>query len=60
MTRIVHSLIWAGAILGAALVSSATGLGDDAGMALVMGLTSAAWVSLYNGGGCGTFTGCAQ
>ncbi|MDP5104487.1 MAG: hypothetical protein NWP98_11225 [Erythrobacter sp.] len=60
MSRIVHSLVWAGSILAAAAASSTAGLSDDASSALFIGLSGAAWVSLYGGGHCGKFAGCAR
>ena len=60
MTRIVHSLIWAAAILVAALISSANGLGDGASTAIFMGLSGAALAPLHNPGTCGGRAGCAQ
>ena len=52
MGRIFHSLIWAGAILIAALISSGSGLSDDASFAVVLGLSGAAWASLTPGNPC--------
>lgn len=60
MSRIVHSLIWAAAILGAAVVSNVSGLSDSASWGVILGLSGAAIASLGSGSSCGTFTGCAQ
>lgn len=52
MGRIIHSLIWASAIIVAALVSNANGLGDAASFAIVIGLSGAAWAALQSAPGC--------
>jgi hypothetical protein len=60
MSRILHSLIWAGAIIATALIANGGGLSEGASTGIVMGLTGAAWAALYNPGTCGGRTGCAQ
>ena len=58
MGKIILSLIWAGAILAAALISAANDLSDGATFGIIMGLTGAAWSSLYADTPCGR--GCLQ
>lgn len=52
MSRILHSLVWAGAILAAALIASANGLSDKTSFVVVLGLTGAALASLSQSGMC--------
>jgi len=53
MTTTQKALLWAGAIIGAALYSNHAGLSDGAGFAITMAITGAAFTSLYaRRGGC--------
>lgn len=52
MGTIFHSLIWAGAILAAAVICSTNGMGDNASVGIVMGLSGAAWAALHSKRGC--------
>lgn len=58
MSRILHSLVWAGAIIAAAWIATSNGLSDSASMGIVMGLSGAAWGALNSDIGCGRK--CAQ
>ena len=58
MGRIYLALVWALAILASALVSNAAGLSDNSSLALVAGLSGAAWASLQADTPCGR--GCVQ
>lgn len=53
MPRIIHSPLWAAAILGAAWISTANGLSDGAAIAVVMGLSGAALASINGTRPCG-------
>lgn len=52
MGRIVHSLLWASAILFTAIISSSTGMSDAASFSLIAGLTGIAWGALQTNRGC--------
>lgn len=52
MSRILHSLVWASAILLAALVCAANGVSDAASFGIVAGLSGAAIGALSNGRSC--------
>ena len=52
MGTILHSLIWAAAILAAAAIGSSNGMSDNATMGIVMGLTGAAVAALGASGPC--------
>ena len=52
MSRILHSLVWATAIIAAALIASANGLSESASLGIVLGLSGAALGALSSGGGC--------
>ncbi|MBD2843072.1 hypothetical protein [Erythrobacter rubeus] len=53
MSKILQSLIWAGAIIAAALFCVSNGVSDSASFGIVMGLSGAAWGSLQGEMGCG-------
>ena len=52
MSRIIHSLIWAGAIIAAAVIATSNGLSDNASFGIVMGISGAALGALSTGTGC--------
>ena len=60
MQRVIHSLLWAAAILGAAWISTANGLSDGAAIAVVMGLSGAALASINGTRPCGGRSGCVR
>ncbi len=49
MTTIQKALLWAAAILVAAIVATATGLSDAASFGVIAGLSGAAVGSIYGG-----------
>ena len=53
MSKTIQSLIWASAIVVAALACVSNGVSDAASFGIVMGLSGAAWGSLYSDMGCG-------
>ncbi len=48
----LQALIWASAIIFAAVIANANGLSDNASLAVVLGLSGAALASLSSGGRC--------
>ncbi|WP_379553268.1 hypothetical protein [Qipengyuania sp. DGS5-3] len=46
------ALIWASIIIAAAFVANGQGLSDSASFGIIMGLTGAAYGSLYTRGSC--------
>lgn len=58
MSRILHSLVWAGAIIAAAWIAASNGLSDGASFGIVMGVSGAALGALSSEIGCGRK--CAQ
>lgn len=53
MTNQGKALLWAGAIIAAAIIASAIGMSDSASIGVVGGLSGAAWASLAQGKACG-------
>ena len=52
MTIIQKSILWAAIIIAATLLATGLGMSDSASFAVVMGLTGAAYASIYSGKGC--------
>ncbi len=48
----IRALIWASAIILAAVIANANGLDDNASLVMILGLSGAAWASLSSGGQC--------
>ncbi|BDI59928.1 hypothetical protein [Qipengyuania nanhaisediminis] len=53
MTTPAKALIWAGAIIAAAIAARGSGLEDGASFGIIAGLSGAAWGSLFASRGCG-------
>lgn len=53
MSKTTQSLIWAGVIIAAALITQTMGLSDGASIGVTMGLVGAASGSLTSDLGCG-------
>lgn len=52
MGQVIQSLIWGGTIILAAVVTTSIGMSDDVSFVVVLGLSAAAWASLYRGDNC--------